>query len=264
MANYDALKTAIRAAIKANGRKEITGNILQSILVSLVDTVNTTKVDPQTLASVVDGLVASIATKATPEEARTIAESIVAAFDAQRIVPLAADVALAKSDSQHAKEVSEEAKGIADAMDGRVTTLESKTEGITKVTYPSGEYETKIDGINIHDLKGTADGAKQKADNLEAWKDVFVSEDFAEVQGNLAGVQGEVADLRNDKADKSELASVEGKAQTAENLANSAGELASQTAGSLATLTSEVNNTEDWVFTLEDGSEVTKKVRIKG
>lgn len=142
-------------------------------------------------------------------------------------------------------------------LEPRVEALESKTEGITKVTYPTGECETKIDGINIHDLKGTADGAKQKADYLEAWKDVFVSEDFAEVQGNLAGVQGQVADLAYD------VQQADAHAQTAENLANSAGELASQTAGSLASLTAEVNNTEDWVFTLEDGSEVTKKVRIK-
>ncbi len=38
MANYAILKTAIQAAIKANGNNEITGNLLQQILISMANT----------------------------------------------------------------------------------------------------------------------------------------------------------------------------------------------------------------------------------
>ena len=39
MGNYEQLKAAIAAVIKANGRQEITGDVLQSALLSMVSNI---------------------------------------------------------------------------------------------------------------------------------------------------------------------------------------------------------------------------------
>lgn len=51
MADFSALKALINANIKTNGRQEITGSLLNSVLIAMVDSVNSKKIDTNALAA---------------------------------------------------------------------------------------------------------------------------------------------------------------------------------------------------------------------